>query len=233
MRRQTPFFYRHDVGFTLLEVVVAVAIFGVIASIVFPALLQFLDMRDRVEEKHDGLIGLQKTFIFLANDLRYAVARTSKDEYGEPLKTTISLDDDALMDFVTVYPDLNLGGLGVPRRVVWKLEEGALIRQQYPVMDPDSDTRVIYQLLLENIRSVEVEVSSIKDGRDETDDKWEDATQLPNLLSIIITTDDKLEYKKQVTMQSGERRIESLVPTAGQQTGQQSGQPQDVGGDTQ
>ena len=51
-------------GFTLLEIIVAVAIFGVIASIVFPALLQFLDMRERVDEKHQQISGLQKTFQF-------------------------------------------------------------------------------------------------------------------------------------------------------------------------
>lgn len=194
-------------GFTLLEVVVAVAIFGVIASIVFPSLIQFLEMRDRVEERQKQLIGLQKTFIFLANDLRYAVTRTSKDEFGELLKTTLSLNDDSLMDFVTVYPDLNLESLGVPRRVVWKLEEETLVRMQYPVMDPDSDTRVIYQSLLEDVQSVEVEVSSIEDGRSESDDTWEEANRLPDMVTIVITTNDKLEYKKQVTMQPGTQQL--------------------------
>ena len=39
-------------GFTLIEMMVSVLIFGVISSILFPALIDFLEARDRVDSKH-------------------------------------------------------------------------------------------------------------------------------------------------------------------------------------
>jgi len=161
-------------GFTLLEIVVAVAIFAVITSIVFPALLQFLDMRERVVEKHQQIAGLQKTFLFLANDLRYAANRLGKDEFGDIGKTTLSVGDDSLLDLTALYPDLNLNGLNVPRRVRWVFEDQKLLRVQSPVMDPEPDTRTIVQSLLSDIENIDVLVHHVEDGRDNVDNKWED-----------------------------------------------------------
>ena len=78
-------------GFTLIEIIVASAIFAVIAGIVFPALIQFLEVRDRIEQKHQHIVSLQKTFLFIANDLRFASNRLGKDQFGETAKTTLSI----------------------------------------------------------------------------------------------------------------------------------------------
>ena len=190
-------------GFTLLEIVVAVAIFAVISSILFPALFQFLEMRERVDEKHQQISGLQKTFLFLANDLRFAVNRLSKDEYGDQRKTTILLDDDNLIEFTTAYPDLSLNGLNVPRRVIWQLNDGVLQRVQYPVMDPESETRKILQSLLINVKSVEFKVSQIKDGRDNVDSRWQEQSYLPDLIEVNIELDNDIEYRRVFTMSRG------------------------------
>ena len=190
-------------GFTLIEIVIAMAIFGVIASIIFPALFQFLDVRERVDLKHQQVSGLQKTFMFLANDVRFAVNRLPKDEYGEPSKTTIKLGDESLLEFTAAYPDLSLDGLNVPRRIRWQLEDGVLQRVQYPVMDPDTDTRIILQSLLENVQEIEIEVSHVEDGRDNTDDKWEQQSRLPDLISIKIELENDLKYSRVFTMLAG------------------------------
>jgi general secretion pathway protein J len=187
-------------GFTLLEIIVAVAIFGVIASIVFPALLQFLDMRERVDEKHQQISGLQKTFQFLANDLRFASNRLSKDEYGDIGKTTLSINGDYLIDLTALYSDFSLQGMAVPRRVRWQLVEGVLQRLQFPVMDPDADTRMMIQSLLENVEEVEIEVSHISDGRDNTDNDWVEQKRLPDLIDLTINMGKGIEYRRVFSM---------------------------------
>lgn len=187
-------------GFTLLEIIIAVAIFGVIASIIFPALLQFLDMRERVDEKHQQISGLQKTFQFLANDLRFASNRLSKDEYGDIGKTTLSINDDYLIDLTALYSDLSLHGLAVPRRVRWQLVDGVLQRVQFPVMDPEADTRVMIQSLLQDVEDVEIEVSHVEDGRDNTDSDWDQQKRLPDLIDITIKMPKGIEYRRVFSM---------------------------------
>ncbi len=206
---------RHKVhGFTLLEIVVAVAIFGVIASIIFPALLQFLEIRERVDEKHKQIVGLQKTFLFLSNDLRFAANRLPKDEFGDLAKTTLKLNDDSLLDFTAIYPDLSIIGMSVPRRVIWRLEEGVLQRVQYPVMDPDGDTRTIIQNLLPAVEQVEIEIRYVTDGRDNKDDKWEEQTRLPDLIEIAVELDNDQEFNRILSMQGGDSATALLAAAA-------------------
>jgi len=191
-------------GFTLLEIVIAVAIFGVIASIIFPALLQFLDMRERVVENNKQVAGLQKTFLFLANDLRYAANRLGKDEYGELGKTTFSIGDDSLIDLTALYPDLNLKGLNVPRRVRWLVEDQTLLRVQSPVMDPSADTRTITQSLINDVEAVDIQVYEVEDGRDDVSNKWSEEKKLPDMVEIEVTLNSGVKYRRLFTMLGGE-----------------------------
>jgi len=206
-------------GFTLIEIMVAVAIFAVIASIVGPALFQFLEIRERAGAKQDQLEGLQKTFLFMANDLRYATNRLGKDEFGDPGDATMTVGDDSLIDLTAAYPDLNLGGLGVPRRVRWQLEDGVLQRLQSPVMDPDGDTRVLKQSVLNDVRDVEIELSVVEDGRDNTSKKWDEQTRLPDKIEITLTMENKTEYRRVFTMLGGDT-LDAVAATIN------SGQPQ-------
>lgn len=216
-------------GFTLLEIVVAVAIFAVIASIVFPGMLQFLEMRDRVDAKHKLVVSLQKTFQFMANDLRFASNRLAKDEYGEPAKTTLSIDDDSLMQLTAQYPDLSLGGLNVPRRVTWQFEDGVLSRIQSPVLDPDADTRTMVQTMLEGVEDIDIQIRHIVDGRDTEDDKWEEQTRLPDLLDITIEMQGGLKYRRLITMLSNDKSLAASVTSNAQAAGGESSQDQGAG----
>jgi len=196
---------RAQLGFTLIEIIIAVAIFAVIAAMVFPTMIQFIDIRERVIAKHEQLEGLQKTFLFMAKDVRFASNRLGKDEFGELGDATLSVGDDSLIDLTAMYPDLNLGGLNVPRRVRWVLEDGVLQRIQSPVMDPDSDTRVFKQFFLAGVDKVEIELSSIEDGRDSTSKRWNEETRLPDMISILVKMDNNVEYHRLFTMLGGDK----------------------------
>ena len=191
-------------GFTLIEMMVSVAIFGVMASIIFPALIQFLDARDRIEEKQSHLIGLQKTFLFLAQDMRFASNRVGKDEFGEPGKATLTVNEEALLEFTALYPDLNLDGLGVPRRIRWELDDGVLQRVQYPVIDPDQDTRIIRQILLSGVDDIDITLTRIDDRREEESETWDEQSRLPDLLKMEILFESGIEYNRTFSMLNGD-----------------------------
>ncbi|MEO0368285.1 MAG: type II secretion system minor pseudopilin GspJ [Pseudomonadota bacterium] len=194
-------------GFTLIEIMIAVFIFAIIAAIIFPALIQFLDVRERILERQQKTAELQKLFLFLERDLRFASNRLGKDEYGDPAKSAIVINDDYLLDLTTLYPDLQLQGAGVPRRVTWELDDDSLIRKQYPVMDPDGDTRFVQRTLLEDVEDIEIELSFIEEGRSSTTKRWSEETKLPDLISIKVELEDDTEYERVFTMLSSDKEI--------------------------
>jgi len=221
----------HKAGFTLLEIVVAVAIFGVIAAIIFPALLQFLDIRERVDEKHQHIIALQKTFLFMANDFRYIANRPTKDEYGELGKQAFKLKDDNLFEMVSLYADVSLGGLNVPRKVVWNKEKDTLVREQYPVMDPDRDTKPTVQHLLTGVEKVAVVVHHIDNGRDNKSSKWKEVGAVPDLIDITITMQNDVKYQRlfNLTGANDKQFLPFSQPANGGNNGPNDGQTQGNG----
>ena len=105
-----------------------------------------------------------------------------------------------MIDLTALYSDLSLQGLAVPRRVRWQLVDGVLQRLQFPVMDPDSDTRVMIQSLLKNVEDVVIEVSHISDGRNNTDNDWVAKKRLPDLIDVTINMGKGIEYRRVFSM---------------------------------
>ena len=231
--RTSKLMHRRGRGFTLIEVIIAVAIFAVIGAMLFPAIVQFIDIRERVMAKHDQLENLQKTFLFMGKDLRFASNRLGKDEFGDLGKATLSVNDDSLIEMTASYPNLNLGGLNVPRKVKWVLEDGKLIRLLYPVMDPDGDTRVYKQVLLEGVEDVEIELSIVEDGRNSTSKRWDEETRLPDLVSIVIEMESNAEYERLFTMLGGDnlQAVAAVANSAPADPNNPGGSPRDGDGD--
>ena len=203
--------YRFRVsGFTLMEVIVSVAIFAIIAAITFPALIQFLDIRERLNLKNDSLSDMQRVFLFFNRDVTYAVNRLGKDEFGETVDAPLIVGDDVLLELTTSYQDYELEGAAIPRKVKWVYENEELIRIQYPVLDPDGDTRVYRQRLLENVDDVQIVVYSIDEGRENEDRRWDEEARLPNMLKMVIELKNGVSYEKYATMLSGDREQAQL-----------------------
>ena len=195
-------------GFTLLEIVIAVAIFAVIASIVFPAFIQFLDVRERIIENNERITDLQKMFLFMERDLRFASNRVGKDDYGDSADTAMVIGDDVVLELTAFYPDLTLAGTAVPRRVRWRLDDGDLIRAQFPVMDPTGDTRRSERVLLSGVEGIEFEVSAVEEGRTDESSRWNEADRLPDLVKVLIEMDSDVSYERAFTVPGGDTKIE-------------------------
>lgn len=71
-------------GFTLLELLVAVAIFAVLAAMSYGGLNATLKTSERAQERAERLKDLQLTMAWMERDIGQYVDRTSRDEYGDP-----------------------------------------------------------------------------------------------------------------------------------------------------
>ena len=141
-------------GFTLLELLVALAIFGLVAVMAYGGLGTVLEQRAHTDASAQRLAALQKTYVVMQRDIEQAVARAIRDEYG---------DEQAPLAAAPVF-QLTRGGwsnpAGRPRsslqRVGYDLEEQQLIRYAWPVLDRSQDSQPLQQALADHIVSMQV-----------------------------------------------------------------------------
>ena len=69
-------------GFTLLELLVALAIFALVSVMAYGGLASVLDQQFATDEIAGQLARLQKTYLLLQRDFEQLVPRPVRDEYG-------------------------------------------------------------------------------------------------------------------------------------------------------
>lgn len=75
--------YTSRSGFTLLELLVALAIFAVISVISFQSLASIQNTKSAVMDQSKVLADLQRALLLIGRDIEQAVAREIRDEYGD------------------------------------------------------------------------------------------------------------------------------------------------------
>jgi general secretion pathway protein J len=141
-------------GFTLLELLVALAIFSLIAVMAYGGLETVLRQQARTEENAESLATLQKTYLIMQRDIEQAVPRTIRDEFGDPQTPLIGT---SLFQFTR-------GGWNNPanhprstlQRVGYSLEDRQLIRYAWQVLDRAQDSAPTRQPLAADIESMQV-----------------------------------------------------------------------------
>ena len=96
-------------GFTLIEIMVAVAVFAVMSMLASGALRQSLSNADMLTERMDRLQAIQRTMLHLSSDLTQSSPRPVRDELGDALVPAVlsSLSSDFALE-------LTHGGWGNP-----------------------------------------------------------------------------------------------------------------------
>lgn len=152
-------------GFTLLELVVALAVFAVLATLAYGSLARLLEARDTLAARADALGRLQRVQALLARDCGALVARPVRDELGDPEPSLRRAPDGSL--------ELTHGAFGNPldqpraqlQRVRWQVRDGVLYRDAWPVLDRVPGTRPQAQRLLEGVRRFTVGIETGVDSR--------------------------------------------------------------------
>lgn len=179
-------------GFTLLEMVVAIGIFAVIAAISYAALNNFLDARAQIQEENRQLRALQTVFVLLEQDLRYAVSRSVRNGYGDAEPAFVASGDDGLgqgerLRLTTTRPAPE--GIGSPRlaRVAWRLNDGELSRVTWRVLDRDVDSAERRRSLLSGVESISFRFFRFDaDQKLQTESEWTDGSGLPAGVEVTV-----------------------------------------------
>lgn len=76
---------RGERGFTLVEMLVALSIFAVIAAMGVALLRSSVDTQDAVQARLKGMSGVNRLRAVMANDLAQAVPRATRGQAGDPV----------------------------------------------------------------------------------------------------------------------------------------------------
>ena len=141
-------------GFTLLELLLALAIFSLLAVMSYGGLRSVLDQQAHTEAAAERLAGLQKTYLILQRDIEQTMPRPVRDEYG-----------DALAPLTGSHVlQLTRGGWSNPagharstlQRVGYVYEDQHLVRYVWPALDRAQDSEPLQQQLAGHIEHMEL-----------------------------------------------------------------------------
>lgn len=171
-------------GFTLLELLVALAVFAVVAVMAYGGLQGMLDAREHTRQTALRLGALQFAVSLLADDLRQAVPRGVRDAYGDPLPALAGERDGIELTRAGHANPVEARRASI-QRVRWGVESGALVRWSWPVLDRTPGSVPAGRRLLEEVRGLELEYR--------VDETWQrqwppDGTAAPPLPRAVRVT---------------------------------------------
>ncbi|MEM6581280.1 MAG: type II secretion system minor pseudopilin GspJ [Pseudomonadota bacterium] len=149
---------RSNAGFTLIEVLIALTITAFVAALAYGSLSTAISSVESMRTAAQRTYDLNRAWMIIGRDLRHFVPRPVRDEFGQV--------EPALMGgLVARFPlSFTRSGWhnpnGLPRsslqRVNYRLEDGALWRDSYSVLDRAPDTEAREVLLLEDVEVFEL-----------------------------------------------------------------------------
>jgi general secretion pathway protein J len=160
-------------GFTLLELLVALAIFGLLAAMSYGGLQAVLEQQWHTEQAADRLAELQKVYLVMQRDIEQIVPRIVRDEFGDAQHPLVG--GDTLR--------LTRGGWRNPagrqrstlQRIGYAYEEQQLVRYTWSVLDRAQDSEPLKQPLIEDIERLQLRYL---ESNDVWKEQWPDAADL-------------------------------------------------------
>ena len=149
--RQTRYAFTRA-GFTLLELLVALAIFGLLATLSYGGLQTVMTQQSMTEEFANELGELQKLYMVMQRDIEQVMLRPIRDEYGDEQPPLVGGETLQLTRAGWRNP------IGRPRstlqRVAYAFEEEQLVRYTWSVLDRAQDSEALVQPLSEAIEEL-------------------------------------------------------------------------------
>ncbi|HET7064766.1 MAG TPA: type II secretion system minor pseudopilin GspJ [Rudaea sp.] len=184
-------------GFSLIELLVALAVFATMAALAYGGLDSVARTRAELGRQQDAFRDLMRGVGLIERDLRQAISRPVRGNYGEPLPALIG--SSAHIEFTrTGFAN----PLAEPRsnleRVLYELDDAALKRGIYPVLDRAPATAPTLATLRSNVDSFRLRYLDASNRWSDTWPPLREAaagapdllTQLPRAVEFRIGTSD-------------------------------------------
>lgn len=192
-------------GFTLIEVLVALALFGVLSALAYMTLGQTLNNSDMLNERMDRLQSIQRTITYLSTELLQAAPR--------PIRSDLGQDEPALRSSFAAEFALELthsgwpNSAGVPRstqqRTAYRIEDDELVRYHWNVLDRTVNNIPVATVLMDDIESL---TFRFLQSNGDWSDQWpplnvqagSNTSNLPRAVQITLILPDEGELTRMV-----------------------------------
>ncbi len=164
-------------GFTLLEVLVAIAIFALMYVMAQQFFSQTLQIRDHLADKASQLGQQQRALLFLTQDFEQIIARPVRDKFGDQEPALKGNKETVEFTHLGWANPFSLQQRSHMQRVRYAFYNNQLIRRYWPVLDPNMGTKPVDTVLLDHVKSVEFRYLL----HDSTTGKWTWLTRWPSL----------------------------------------------------
>lgn len=192
---------RSNSGFTLLELLVALAIFAVMSVLAYGGLRHILSLDAGLRAASGRHQGLELALLVIEQDLREAVPRGVRDELGSAEPALRAGLDGDLLSLTRTVADVPLVTSGAAlARVRYRLDDGALYRDVWNQLDRTPATAYRSRRLLEDIAALDIRFF----GDDSWSEFWPRADSgpaldsLPRGIEVVIEFDDGRSVRRVV-----------------------------------
>jgi general secretion pathway protein J len=219
-------------GFTLLELLVAIAIFALISGMVYGGLQGVMQQRQLTAEQAARMADLQLAYRIMSRDMEQLVERGIRNQFGDEVGPLVGGSGFTGVEFTRAgYP--NPAGFlrSDLQRVAYIPDEDRLLRQTWRVLDRAQDSEPDEQVLVEDMTEFSMR---FLDQADEWQDNWpplqtagDQAVGLPRAVEVTLDLNDMglLTWLFRVP----EPYLAGSGPGGGGQAQDESGQQEDTG----
>lgn len=191
-------------GFTLLELLVALAVFAVVAAIAYGALAAVLEASEAVGLRNARRAAVVRTLTVLERDILQMARRPVRDEFDQ-LSPAVVVERPP-----GARLELTRSGIANPRqekrsalqRVAYSVEDDTLVRRTWYVLDRTAQTLPTEEILLEDVDGIVFEALAEEWSTTWPDTAGQDSAQIvidmPRAVRVVLTLPDLGEVARVV-----------------------------------
>jgi len=184
-------------GFTLLELLVAVAVFAILSAMAYGGLRNVIDNSRQTESAMERLQQVQMTMLKISRDFTQLSQRNIRDEYGNTSNYIMTGQGG------DVFIEFSRGGRRNPagllrshlQRVAYKLEENRLSRLHWPHLDRTQEMEPYESVLLDDVENAGIR---FLDSNNEWHNEWPPLSatgQTTGTAMVLSAIEFRLELK--------------------------------------